>query len=119
MKMRSRLMKSINDSLDLSVRFTRRTATVTISAPAAPWASAMIVCEGYLPVPTTRRDPNVRPAMTRGSEIIKKAQGSRNNRLTTAHKSDDFNLVAIVDKRLIIMLVRTHDKLVLDRDDAR
>ena len=75
--MRSRSMKSINDSFDLSVRFTRRTATVTISAPEAMWASAMIVCEGYLPVPTTRRDPNVRPAMTRGSEVIKKAQGSR------------------------------------------
>ena len=43
-----------------SVRFTRRTATVTISVPDAACASAITACDGYLPVPTIRRDRKVR-----------------------------------------------------------
>ena len=46
--------------------FTRRTATVTMSAPDAACACAMTACDGYLPVPTISRDVNVRPAMTKG-----------------------------------------------------
>src|SRR5688572_18193033 len=45
--------------------FTRRTATVTISAPDASCACAITALEGYLPVPTMSRDRNVRPAMTK------------------------------------------------------
>ena len=41
-----------------------------MSAPEATCASAMTACDGYLPVPTTSREPNVRPAMMRGSEFM-------------------------------------------------
>ena len=51
-------------------RFTRRTATVTISVPLARCASAITACEGYLPVPTMSRDRNVFPAMTSGSATM-------------------------------------------------
>src|SRR5262249_39066077 len=47
--------------------FTRRTATVTISAPEASCARAMTAGEEYFPVPTIRRDENAFPAMTRWS----------------------------------------------------
>src|SRR5689334_10641307 len=49
--------------------FTRRTATVTMSAPEASCACAMIGCDEYLPVPTIRREANVRPAMTKGVSV--------------------------------------------------
>ena len=50
-----------------SVRFTRRTATVTISASDSSSASFMSGNVAYLPVPTIRRDRNVRPPKTKGS----------------------------------------------------
>ena len=43
--------------------FTRRTATVTMSAPDASCAFTITACDGYLPVPTIRRDANVLPAI--------------------------------------------------------
>jgi len=49
---------------DLSVRFTRRTATVTMSAPEAACARAISENCRVLPVPTIRRELNARPAMT-------------------------------------------------------
>src|ERR1700688_940280 len=59
----------MSDSLDLSVRFTRRTATVTTSAPEAAWQRAISGKLRYLPVPTNRREWKVRPAMVRVSII--------------------------------------------------
>ena len=59
-------MKSSSDSLVRS-RLTRRTATVTISAPEASMAARVCGPSLYFPVPTIRRDLNERPAMTRGS----------------------------------------------------
>src|SRR5687767_5242779 len=52
--------------------FTRRTATVTMSAPDASCARAMTGCDGYLPVPMISRDWNVRPAITNGESVIQK-----------------------------------------------
>src|SRR2546425_6222064 len=46
-------------------RSTRRTATVTISAPDASIARVIVSLSGYLPVPTMSRDWNVRPPMVR------------------------------------------------------
>ena len=46
-----------------SLMFTRRTATVTMSAPDASCARCMTANDEYLPVPTIRRDANSRPAM--------------------------------------------------------
>src|SRR5712671_6371009 len=50
--------------------FTRRTATVIISAPEASCAWTMTAGEEYLPVPTIRRDENVLSA------IVNKSTGS-------------------------------------------
>src|ERR1035438_8310881 len=55
------------DSLERSVRLTRRTATVTTSAPEAAWQRAISGKLLYLPVPTNRREWKVRPAMVRVS----------------------------------------------------
>ena len=49
--------------------FTRRTATVTMSAPEAACACAITACEEYLPVPTMSREANVRPAITKGVSV--------------------------------------------------
>ena len=63
-------MKSSSDSL-LRSRFTRRTATVTISAPEASMARAVSCPERYFPVPTIRRERNCLPAMMKESiEIL-------------------------------------------------
>src|SRR5260221_3399283 len=53
-------MKSSSDS-PCPGRLTRRTATVTISAPEASMASRMFSNDGYFPVPTIRRDLNSFP----------------------------------------------------------
>src|SRR5690349_23424068 len=47
--------------------FTRRIATVTISAPAARVASRVCGRSRYLPLPTSRREAYWRPAMVRKS----------------------------------------------------
>ncbi len=47
-------------------RFTRRTATVTTSAPDASIARVIVSMSEYLPVPTMRRDWNVRPPIVSG-----------------------------------------------------
>src|SRR4030095_9408335 len=77
--------------------FTRRTATVTISAPEAAWACAMTPCDGYLPVPTINRDVNVRPARTSGVSV---------NRLPSTDEVDDLYRIALanqdVGKRLAL-----------------
>ena len=46
-------------------------ATVTISVPLAASASRMASGEGNFPVPRIRREPNVRPAMTKGLNDIR------------------------------------------------
>ena len=67
--------------------FTRRTATVTMSAPEASCACAITACDGYLPVPTISRDVNVRPAIDEG--------GPDHRRLPAADEVDDLDLVAV------------------------
>src|SRR5881275_789411 len=47
-------------------RSTRRTATVTISAPDASMARTIVSLSRYLPVPTMRREWKVRPPMVNG-----------------------------------------------------
>ena len=86
----------------------------------------MTACDGYLPVPTTRREPNVRPAMTRGSEFIKGSglvQGSGYGQqapgsLSAADEPHDFDLVALADHRGVVLLTFDDHDVVLDRDDA-
>src|SRR3989442_744588 len=45
-------------------RLTRRSATVTISAPDSSWACRMTSSDPYFPVPTIRRDENSLPPIT-------------------------------------------------------
>jgi len=59
-------MKSTSFGWLGSVRFTRRTATVTISAPLASRARAFSSYDLYLPVPMMRRERQVRPATVNG-----------------------------------------------------
>src|SRR5215208_3184080 len=98
---------------------TRRTATVTISAPAASWACAITANEEYLPVPTISRDVNVRPAMTRGSEV---AMGSASlgmlspRRGAAADEVDDFNFITLSDDGGVEQGAPHHHKVVLDRN---
>src|SRR4029078_3606665 len=54
-------------SLPGRVMFTRRTATVMISAPAASVAARVSSNERYLPLPTMSRARYSRPARTNGS----------------------------------------------------
>src|SRR3954452_4751204 len=56
-------MKSSSDSLDLSVKLTRRTARVTISVSAAAWQRDINCLLRYFPVPTKRRDRKVLSAI--------------------------------------------------------
>ncbi len=55
-------MKSVSIGALGSLTFTRRTATVMISAPEASSAAAFCAKSLYLPVPTISRDRKVRPA---------------------------------------------------------
>src|SRR5881392_878814 len=76
--------------------FTRRTASVTMSAPDAACACVMTACDEYLPVPTMSRDTKVRPAMVKGESVMAKVYLED---LATAHEVDDFHGVAVADQR--------------------
>src|SRR5688500_6279364 len=78
---------------------TRRTATVTMSAPEAACACAITACEVYLPVPTIRRDANVRPAMTNGVSFNSQLPTPQ-TRSAAADKVHDFDPVAVADDHL-------------------
>src|SRR5205807_837041 len=77
-------MKSRIDS-PLPGSATRRTATVTISAPDSSIACFMTSFEAYLPVPTMSRELKSLPPSTRFVSYIL---------LPSAHGSDDLDLVA-------------------------
>src|SRR3972149_521265 len=66
-------------------RLTRRSATVTISAPDASCACFMISIVAYLPVPTISRDENSLPPRTRFVSLM----------LAAPHRSYDFHPVAL------------------------
>src|SRR5262245_10823285 len=58
-----RSMKSSSDGCERSVMFTRRTATVIISAPLRLNAATISSLSRYFPVPMIRRELNSRPAI--------------------------------------------------------
>jgi len=91
--------------------FTRRTATVTMSAPEALWACAITACELYFPLPMINRDVNARPAMT--SDV------SPGIRLASTHKIHDLNAVAVVNERLRKEGSPENLEIVLDSHAAR
>ena len=63
-------MKSVSIGAFGSLTLTRRTATVTISAPDASTAAAFCAKSLYLPVPTISRERKVRPATVQVSSSI-------------------------------------------------
>src|SRR6185436_3049138 len=70
---------------------TRRTATVTISAPDASTAAAFSSRLLYLPVPTISRDVNVRPATVQLSDDM--LCGAFNS--TSSDEMDDLERIAL------------------------
>src|SRR5919106_5755245 len=97
-------MKSRIDS-PVPGRLTRRTATVTISAPDASWASRMMSSVLYLPVPTISRDVNSLPPSTRLVSYMA---------LASSHRPDDLHLVAFRERDGRIGALRGH--LAVDGD---
>ena len=77
------------------VRSTRRRATVTISAPDRWIASRPSSSVRYLPVPTSRRDSNVRPPMHQG--IVLRRAGAAPH--PAADEGDDLDPVAVGQRR--------------------
>src|SRR3990167_8022818 len=80
-----------------SLRFTRRSATVTISAPAASAAAAFWAESLYFPVPTIRREVNVRPATVQVSCPCCEPSIS-----TASDELHDLDPVAVDDRGLLI-----------------
>ena len=70
-----------------SLRSTRRSATVTISAPEASMARSVSATSLYLPVPTIRRLSKLRPAMTSGSCMAGECTARTRGRPTAAPAS--------------------------------
>src|SRR6266702_2365057 len=70
---------------------TRRTATVTTSAPEASIAFWVSTKSLYLPVPTHRRDRNSTPAMVNLSSFMRL--------LASADKPDDLDSISISKSR--------------------
>src|SRR5688572_5042021 len=101
---------SRSDSCERSEMFTRRTATVTMSAPDAACACAMTLFDGYLPVPTIKRERKVRPAMTNGVSVMVS--------LAAADEVDDLHGVAIVQDDVGERAAFQDLEVVLDRHAA-
>src|SRR5262245_440685 len=91
--------------------FTRRTATVTISAPDASCARCMMECDEYLPVPTISRDLKVRSAIVKVSATFNPRALAL---LTAPHEVHDFDLVPIGDGRPIERVLLDDPEIVLD-----
>src|SRR5687767_15597173 len=83
-------MKSVSIGCLGSAMLTRRTATVTISAPDASTAAAFSSKLLYLPVPTISREVKLRPATLQLSGTS-----------TPSDEMDDLEPVAVHDRRRI------------------
>src|SRR5258707_8093990 len=93
-------MKSRSDSFERSEMFTRRTASVIISAPDASCACTITAGDEYLPVPTNSRDVNVLSAIVRRSTLFPmnpspSASALRHSRLPAADEVHHFDCVAV------------------------
>src|SRR3954470_8081721 len=97
-------MKSVSIGCLGSAVLTRRTATVTISAPDAATAAAFSSKLLYLPVPTISREVKVRPATL---------QVSLNS--TASDKMHDLIPVAVLDRHLLERRLRNDREVAFDR----
>src|SRR5687768_16698340 len=94
---------------------TRRTATVTISAPDASTAAAFCSTLLYLPVTTISREVKVRPATVQLSALI--CSGAFTS--ASADDPDDFIIVPVFDRDLAKQRAWHHREVALDRDSLR
>src|SRR5262245_64778294 len=92
--------------------FTRRTATVMISAPAASVARRVSSNERYLPLPTMSRERYSRPARTNGSMVL--MVGS-----TASDELDDLDGVAVAERGGCVVGARHDGAIHLDGDAPR
>ena len=94
---------------------TRRTATVTISAPDASTAAAFSSKLLYLPVPTISREVKVRPATVQ----LSASTGALHVHSAASDEMDDLKIVAILDRHLAERRARHDLEIALDRDPPR
>src|SRR6187431_2732370 len=107
-------MKSVSIGCLGSDTLTRRTATVTISAPAASTAAAFCSKLLYLPVPTISREVKVRPATDQLS-----ARTSCWTVISAASDDmDDLIVVAVLDPDLREQRAGDDVEVALDRHAA-
>src|SRR5271166_5902741 len=81
--------------------FTRRTATVTISAPLASTAARVSAKSLYFPVPTIRRDLNRLPPSSKLSSCMGSLlcdHANQRNALSAADEIDDLNRISGLEK---------------------
>src|SRR3954463_11930124 len=100
-------------------RSTRRTATVTTSAPDASIAAIICAFDAYFPVPTNSRERNSRPPMMNGVSSV----GSRSGAAVTSPSSDEMHdlqhvTLAEHDRRVRVAIAQD-GPVVLDHDEAR
>src|SRR5579859_7359561 len=99
--------------------FTRRTATVTISAPLASTAARVSAKSRYLPVPTISRDLKVRPANSNASSFIKLSAAKRarlcDARLSAADKIHHLDRITRTQHNVIPFGLGNDGKVNLDR----
>src|SRR5689334_8361556 len=99
-------------------RSTRRTETVTTSAPDASMAAIICAFDAYFPVPTIRREWNSRSPMTNGvSSAV-----SRSGVAVTSASSDEVHDLEVVPRtehdRRIGVAIAQDLPVVLDHDEA-
>src|SRR5688572_18940615 len=88
-------------------RSTRRSATVTISAPDAASAARVSSSEAYLPVPTMMRDESVRPARVQVSFIS-----------ASSDEGDELETITCEDHRRRVIRPRDDLAIALDGNSA-
>src|SRR5687767_298018 len=107
--MRFTSIQLISEASPLAARSSRRTATVTMSAPEASWQRFITSKLGYLPVPMISLDCSVWPAMTSGLSGMVFP-------LTPAHEGDDLDPVAVGEGVLGVARAANQLGVDLDRD---
>src|SRR6266508_2984089 len=96
--------------------FTRRTATVIISAPDASCDWTITAGDEYFPVPTISRDEKVLSAIRNASIPIPNPQSLIP---TASNKVHNLNRVALLDHGAIERVSLEHDEIVLHGDATR
>ena len=104
-------IQCISDASPFAFRSSRRTATVTISAPEASWQRFITSWLGYFPVPMRRREPNRLPAMTSASSMGELLRPS-------AHERHHLEGVTVPQGHFRMLGLAEHLTVQLHRDTA-